>query len=366
LHKGHRAAPSGLRTILGRGKLWTFGTLLSSTASRGLEAWKYGFVFSIGKITTLIGSVLGQPFVKFTSPKTVYLFGQAGYFAANVLYGLLYWTSSGNDLLGFGLFVGALGGFSESVYAVSSYSVVSLLSCDHPGVAIAGMQVLWGSGGAIGAIIGGLLIDLWAYPLPFFVVPLLFMLPLPLIVRSGAFQRLRKGERLKASELSCSEERSSYHHLVGDTVFAICLINIILNGIIFGFNEATLEPYLQNFQESNSAVGSVFTTQLMSMSLGSVLAGVICFFKLEAYFIPVGHICNVLAYLLLGPAPFLPFEPNLYLIYFSQVLIGAGMAMMYSLSYCHGLKRAVKKGYCENIRTNTFMSSAIFSSYVIG
>lgn len=37
--------------------------------SRGLEAWEYSFVFSMGKVTTLIGSVFGQPFVS-----TEYLF----------------------------------------------------------------------------------------------------------------------------------------------------------------------------------------------------------------------------------------------------------------------------------------------------
>ncbi|CAN8018194.1 unnamed protein product [Ixodes persulcatus] len=361
MHKDHRASTGGTCAVLGRGYVRALGSLLSSSASRGLEAWKYGFVFSIGKITTLIGSVLGQPFVRFTSPKTVFLFGQAGYFAANVLYGVLYWTTGGNDLLGFALFVGAIGGLTESVYAVISYSMVSLIFYDNPGVAIAAMQFLWGTGGAVGAIIGGLLIDLWAYPLPFFVVPSLFIVLLPPIVRSGVFKRLRKD-----ADLSCSEESAVYHHLLGDIVFAVCLINMILNGSIFGFNETTLEPYLQNFQESSSAVGSVFMTQLASFSVGAALAGIVCYFQVEATFIPVAHICNVLAYTLLGPAPFLPFEPNLYLIYLSQVLVGSGMALMCVLSYCHALKRAIKKGYHENIRTNTFLSSAMFSTYVIG
>lgn len=55
----------------------------------------------------------------------------------------------------------------------------------------------------------------------------------------------------------------------------------------------------------------------------------------------LGQICAVLAFLIVGPAPFLPLKRTIQLVYISQVLVGIGMASQLVCGYSHALKVAV-------------------------
>ncbi|KAK8777495.1 hypothetical protein V5799_029160 [Amblyomma americanum] len=42
------------------------------------------------------------------------------------------------------------------------------------------------------------------------------------------------------------------------------------------------------------------------------------------------------------------------------------MSAQFVCGYCHGLRRAVQRGYPDNIRTNGFLSSTVFTFAVFG
>lgn len=170
----------------------------------------------------------------------------------------------------------------------------------------------------------------------------------------------------KSTTSTGTATNTKYLGLLWDPEFDLCLINMIIIGWVFGFNEPTLEPYANKFQKTSTATGVLFALQMSSFCCASVLAGVICHYKVQGRFIPVAHGLNLIAYLLIGPAPFIPIEPSLLLIYISQVFIGAGIGMTHILSYCHAVKRAVRKGYPESMATASFVSGCIFTSYMIG
>ncbi|XP_075553148.1 MFS-type transporter SLC18B1-like isoform X1 [Dermacentor variabilis] len=337
--------------------------------SSGLEAWEYGFVFSLGKITTLIGSAWAKRLIQQTSPKSVYLIGQVGYFLANAVYGALYWIPGDYMMLGVALFGGALGGLSESLYCVASYATATVVLADHLGFAVAGMQVLWGLGGATGATLGGAIADLWGYPASFFVMSSVFMLSSPFIATSRIFRRNRKpaaGDPHANGENTCGETNMKHYWLLRDARFISYLFNLFLNGLIFGFLEPTLEPYLNQFHHSSSGIGSVFSVYALTFCVASAVCGFICHCKAEIRCLPLAHLFNITGFIVIGPAPFLPFEPTMNLIYASQVLLGAGVASMHALSYSTAIKRAIAKGYKEDIDTSSFVCGAIFAAYVIG
>ncbi|XP_077539017.1 MFS-type transporter SLC18B1-like isoform X2 [Haemaphysalis longicornis] len=337
--------------------------------SRGLGAWQYGFVFSVGKITTIIGSMWSKRLIQQTSPKTVFIIGQVGYFLANAVYGALYWIPGDYPMLGVALFGGALGGLTESVYCVSCYSTFTIIFADHPGSAVAGLQSLWGAGGAAGAIIGGAFVDLWGYPAGFLIVSSCFMLSLPLIVTSAAFRKTPKSAHPKSLENhnhNVSKTSLKHHRLFWDISFDALLFNLFLIGLIFGFLEPTLEPYLDHFHESSSGIGSVFSVYSLSFSIASALCVVISHYKAEVRLLPLALLLCIVGFIIMGPAPFLPFEPSIGLIYASQVLIGSGVASLHSLSYASVLKRAIAKGFPEGMDTSSFVSGTVFATYVVG
>ncbi|KAM7308419.1 MFS-type transporter SLC18B1 [Ixodes scapularis] len=73
-----------------------------------------------------------------------------------------------------------------------------------------------------------------------------------------------------------------------------------------------------------------------------------------------------LAYVFLGPAVFIEHRRKLWMVYMSQVLTGLGMSAQFIGGYSHVIKLVLERGYPDNMRTSSFISSSIFTFLVIG
>ncbi|CAN7937414.1 unnamed protein product [Ixodes hexagonus] len=336
----------------------------SLAASKGLEAWKYGFVFSAQKIARTAAAIMADRLIMWTSLRKALLISQTGLNASVVFFGFLYWTQSGEILLGASLVVAAFGGFSDGVYAVSVYTAGVAACSENSGMIISTFDLMWGIGHMLGSVTGGALIKLWAYPLPFFVLGAIGLVVIPLI----ATKRIIPGEEKTAKyERTILEEaqplHASYYRLLLNPAFAVDIGSMMLSWVIMAFNEPTLQPYLATqFKMDSAQVGVVFMVQYASYTAGSLSSAILCSLKMETFFGFFGHVLTILAYLVLGPAPFIPCEPTLWMVYLAQVFIGVGTAAQFACHYCHALKVAGKRGYPDTIRTISFVSSVVFSS----
>lgn len=335
-------------------------------AAAGLEAWKYGFFFSATKIAMLLGSVLNERLMAIASPRKCYLSGQIGFLLFTILLGLMYWSPGGDIFLGLCLVLALIGGFFSTVYVVSAYTVVTAEFPVHTGLIISTMEFLWGSGSMIGCGISGLLIDAWAYPLPFFVLALLASFSLPWTTRSQRIPDKPLKEVQHRSSSESSEKQKNLFRLLIDPVFAIDMVTVMLSWIIMGFNEPTLEPHLRQFGIDTTELGVIFMVQFASYTMAALVLGILCQLKMDAFCAFLGQFVTVFAYIILGPAPFIPTEAAMWMVYLSQVFTGAGMAGQFVCGYCHSLKHAVARGYSDDIKTASFISTVVFTSLVFG
>lgn len=335
-------------------------------AAAGLEAWKYGFFFSATKVAMLLGSVLNERLMAIASPRKCYLSGQIGFLLFTILLGLMYWSPGGDIFLGLCLVLALIGGFFSTVYVVSAYTVVTAEFPVHTGLIISTMEFLWGSGSMIGCGISGLLINAWAYPLPFFVLALLASFSLPWTTRSQRIPDKPLKEVQHRSISESSENRKNLFRLLIDPVFAIDMVTVMLSWIIMGFNEPTLEPHLRQFGINTTELGVIFMVQFASYTLAALVLGILCQLKMDAFCAFLGQFVTVFAYIILGPAPFIPTKAAMWMVYLSQVFTGAGMAGQFVCGYCHSLKHAVARGYSDDIKTTSFISTVVFTSLVFG
>ncbi|XP_064473411.1 MFS-type transporter SLC18B1-like [Ornithodoros turicata] len=332
-------------------------------ASKGISAWEYGFAFSAFKIAMLLGSIATERLIVFVSPSVVYVSGQVGFFLFVVMFGALYWSPKGDVFLGLSIPGAFFGGFVSCVYVVSMYSMLTEKFSGNTGIIIAVMELLWGVGNMAGSILGGALIDLWKYPLPFFVIPTIMMLSAPIIAIRGM---VPKEHRREVTEDSTTED-VKYYKALCDPVFLIDMVTVMLSWVIMSFNEPTLEPYLAQFHLSSTQVGTIFMVQFAGYCIGALPTGILCsYFDVDELFIFVAQFLTAFAYLILGPAPFLPGPPTLWMIYLSQFFTGIGMAAQFVCSFSHALKRLKMKGYPDSIRTSGFVSSCVYTSLVFG
>lgn len=333
-------------------------------SSKGLEAWKYGFVFSALKLSMFLGSLFGDKFMAATSPVTCYLLGQGGFFLFTIAFGCLYWAPGGNIFLGLSIALVSIGGCTNTLYLVSMFAVFTTRFRKNTGYIVAFLEFLWGSGNMVGSAIGGALIDVWAFPLPFFVLGTITILLFPVILNMSSKLNSVGGE--SASDECADLPHLNYNKFFRDPEFLAAMISLMLSWVMLGFNEPTLEPSLRDFNLTSTGTGEVFTAQFASYAVGGIIAGTMCAFDLELFYVVLGTSFSAMGYLLVGPAPFIRHARNLWVVYISQVLMGLGMSAQFICGYCRGLKLVEIRGYPDSIRSSGFVSSSVFTFAVFG
>uniref|UniRef100_A0A147BS08 Putative vesicular amine transporter n=1 Tax=Ixodes ricinus TaxID=34613 RepID=A0A147BS08_IXORI len=338
-------------------------------SSRGVPAWKYGFVFSAVKLSMLPGSVIAEKLIANVSPRVGYLGGQASVFLFSIFFGTLYWVQDGNTLLALAITCIAFGGCMYTTYSICLYSLLSNRFHEDGGILIGIMECLWGLGTLVGSIIGGALIDLWAYPLPFYVMGTLLIFSFPAMAVINPKSTKQKVTRLvvtRAQEAN-GPGGKKYYKLLLDPMFLVNLFSVMLSWAITSFNEPTLEPYLRQFSFTSTQVGSVFMVQFIGYSVGAVLGGIVSKYRMEKFFTFFSLLLSTLAFFIMGPAPFLPIRPNLFFIYLAQIFMGIGMSLMFICPYMHALRDVVERaGYPDTLKTNGVVSSATYQFMISG
>ncbi|XP_077487366.1 MFS-type transporter SLC18B1-like isoform X1 [Amblyomma americanum] len=332
-------------------------------AAKGIPAWKYGFTFSAIKVSMVFGSIMSEKLIAWTSSKAVYFFGLIGFFLACMSFSLLYWCPTADTLLGGSIAAALFSGFVEGVYLVTLYGTCTSTFLHNTGIIIAIMDCMFGLGSMLGSVIGGALIDLWAFPLPYYVIGALFMSMVPYFIVKGTAPQVRTTGPVSSEDAKVT---FSYYRLLINPRFMINMGCLTLTFVMFGFNEPTLEPYVRQFNLSSTGVGTIFMATFASYSVGAIVAGVFCQFKQDAFFEFVGASLATISYLVVGPAPFLPYEPALWLIYLSQVCVGFSCAVLFTCPYYNAYNVALECGYPGTIKTSAFVSSCIFMFQMIG
>ncbi|XP_064473407.1 uncharacterized protein LOC135388046 isoform X2 [Ornithodoros turicata] len=357
-----------LHAVLVRRGVLSHGALLSrvgksQAAKRSLNAWQYGFFFSTWKIGLLIGSIISERVTAYVSPKAGYLTGQVGLFIFTVAFGSFFWIQDGPTLLGLSITSAIFGGTVASMYTVSLYSMITSRFHDDAGLLIASMEALWGIGSMAGAVTGGALIDLWEYPLPFYVMGTLVLISFPFMLRMEPRQECTAPQLLAEA---AQQQDVRYYRLLWDLPFLSDMVTVTLAWGILSFNEPTLEPFLEQFKLNSTQVGTVFTVQSVCYAASALVAGALAKYKYERATIFLATGLGCLAYLVAGPAPFINTEPNLALVYLAQVFMGCAMSGQFVCGYMHALRSIIKRGYPDNVRTSSLVSSAVFFCMIVG
>ncbi|KAM7307605.1 MFS-type transporter SLC18B1 isoform X2 [Ixodes scapularis] len=332
-------------------------------SSKGLSAWEYGFTFAIYKATMVIGSLLAGKLITVTSRKTCYMTAQITYVSFSIAFGCLFWAPNGNVLLGLSIATAAVGGCVDALYTVVLYADISDHFKEKSGTVISFVTCLWQAGFMTGTSLGGVLIDLWDFPLPFFVFGALLSLSLPFIGK-GEMEIDETAIEPPAPIGEPSNESANLWTLLLDPVYLAILMTMVLYSSIQGFNDTTLQPSLEEFQLTNTETGKLICVQFACSSIGALLAAVFCHFQAESFCTFVGVTLGALAYLILGPAVFMASQRTLWMIYLAQAFTGLATSSMFICAFCQALGRVRARGYPDTIRTKGFVSSSIFTAVV--
>ncbi|CAN7984121.1 unnamed protein product [Ixodes pacificus] len=213
-------------------------------SSRGLPAWKFAFVFSALNIGMLLGSFSVEPLMKCLPTTHIYLLGQGGALVYCAAVGALYWAGS-DIFLGISLLTMTFGGFSVGIQTCTMYIAATPLFPENSGALIATMECMYGLGVMIGSVISGVLVDLWAFPLPFFVVGVAQSVFFPFFAVNGVTPEGQMNVTPGVSDVQHpAAANMPFGRLLRDPLFMLNILSVMLSSAIMGFNDPTLGPYL--------------------------------------------------------------------------------------------------------------------------
>ncbi|XP_042147681.1 MFS-type transporter SLC18B1 isoform X3 [Ixodes scapularis] len=357
---------------LAYGYMWTAALVNLSppfypalATARGLATWESGFVFSAMKIGMFMGSVSMNKMISCFSPTRTYLIGQCLTLLYCGLFGTLNWIPA-KVFFWLSILAMLIGGFSMIIQNITMYAAATLLYSTKKGNFIAIMEAIFGVGLMVGPIVGGALIGLWAFPLPFFVVGILQILPFPFIARNGVTPKERLAVPPTAHDAQAPKQNLELRRLLLNPIFLANMVTLMLAWVIIGFNDPTLAPHTEQFNLNSMELGAVFMVPAISYAIGSLTAGLFCHLEMETFFAFCGQLMTVIAYLIIGPAPFFDTEPSLFSVCASIVLIGLGTAGQFICSFSNVLKYTMEQGYSDDVQTTGFVSSTVFGFLVIG
>ncbi|KAH6928523.1 hypothetical protein HPB50_016860 [Hyalomma asiaticum] len=124
------------------------------------------------------------------------------------------------------------------------------------------------------------------------------------------------------------------------------------------FSLALISPYIPHLSSMECVYG-------ISNTVG-FLVGTALIEEQEGVSVLLGFIIMALAFLFVGPAPFLQIPPYLWLVYLTQAAIGFGCAAVIVGSFSLALKKAIERGFPNSMWTYATVCGFLFGAITLG
>ena len=328
----------------------------SEAESKGATPSQYGFVFGVYQLVVFIccplyGKFLGNLGVKFVN--------NAGIIVLSVtclLFGFLSKINDVSTFIGFSFAIRIIEATGTSAFITAAFSIIAQ-EFEDVGSAFAILETFFGFGLIVGPTLGGALYEVGGFLLPFLVVGVALMICGLLIFCLLPPQR----------DVVVSQDSKGMLSLLTKAPFIIGTLVIIGTSYSIGFVQAILEPHIRKLDLSPLQVGLLFIVNGTTYAISAPVWGRLS----DRVFRPqVATTCGsffiVVAFLLMGPAPFLPLNISLPILITSLVLHGLGMGACLVGSFSGFHKDALKIGLPDDITTYGMVSGLWTSTFAFG
>ncbi|XP_022235989.1 MFS-type transporter SLC18B1-like, partial [Limulus polyphemus] len=265
----------------------------------------------------------------------------------SVLFGLIDQARGGTTFITLAFLIRALEGAGSAAFQTSSFAIVAAEFTDRTPSVFAILETFCGLGLISGPAIGGVLFEHGGYPLPFLVLGGLLVLETFLV-----YLVVPESETLNnTSEASVKKFLADGATIIYSLVVTMCLI-------IIGYNTAALEPHIRQFHLSPFLLGALFTICGGSYTLCAPIWGRMADRKFPPMvMVFVGCLLNSATLLIIGPAPFLPFDTILWVVILSLFLSGVANGGKIIGSFTGVLESTRKRGFPDNFSTYGLVSA---------
>ncbi|XP_063837708.1 MFS-type transporter SLC18B1-like [Ostrinia nubilalis] len=327
---------------------------------KGCSATEYGLVFGIFELVVFLVSPLYGAHLNRIGPKLLFNGGILTTGTCAILFGLLDKVEGHIPFITLSFVIRIVEAMGNAAFLTASFAIIAKEFPNNVATMFASLETFFGLGLIVGPTLGGALYGLGGYTLPFavlgsalFCAALMSCLVLP---------RGNDDEDVKPTG---GPTMISLLKVPG--VF-IAAISIICTSMSIGFLQATLEPHLRPFHFSPAVLGLMFVINGGVYAGSAPCWGWLCdrpFFK-PKYVTAIGCAFVAAGFMLIGPAPFIGNESQLWMTVTGLVLHGLGMGSQLVASFSDALSTAIASGLPNSIETYGLVSGMWTSTFALG
>lgn len=323
---------------------------------KGASSTVYGLVFGIYELVILLTSPLFGKLILVIEPSRLVIGGLFLAGVSTVLFGLLDQLPAGSAFISMAFAVRIFEGVGAAAFMTASYTIMAAEFPERVATTFALLETCFGLGLILGPTVGGALYGWGGYWLPF--------------VALGAFLLLGGGVTT-ACLTKRTEEQAPATTGTGNIFKFMADFSILVDAFaiasslnFIGFNAATLEPHLRQFELAPIVVGAVFILTGTVYAVTSPIFGKLCDAGFdEKALMLTGSVLCVVGCLFIGPLPLFAFDAQLWLIIVSLIVIGLGMSAKLVTGFVDAINYSIKvRGLPDDMTTYGMVSAMFFST----
>ncbi|MCL4147365.1 UNVERIFIED_CONTAM: hypothetical protein GTU68_030223, partial [Idotea baltica] len=331
----------------------------SEAEAKGATATQYGFVFGVFELTVFLSSPFYGRFLSAIGPSFLF---SAGIFTTGttcILFGLLDGVLEAQAFIGLSFAIRIIEALGNAAFLTASFSLIAREFPQSVGATFAALETCFGIGLIVGPTVGGGLYEIGGYSLPF--------LSLGGVLVFAAFATRFILPPDDSTECTSHHESSRLLKAIQVPLISLFIFAIIATALSIGFLQATLEPHLRPLGLSPFQTGLMFVINGATYAIFAPLWGFLSDkFILPRRIVALGSLLTTLSFLLVGPAPFLPFETTLPLCIGALLCHGIGFGAELVGTFSGTQREALKRDFPDNLDTYGLVSGIWTSTFALG
>lgn len=324
---------------------------------KGASPTIVGFIFGTFELVIVISSPIFGNFISEIGCKFMYVSGIMVCGVCAILFGLLDRSPNGTIFIVMCFLCRSIEALGTSAFVTALFAILAHEFPDNVITVMGFLETFSGLGMMVGPPLGGALYELGGYGLPFWVMG-------TVVITCGLITA-RMMPNIRDSKKMYS---GSILTLFKSPLVIITFINIVAGSVSLGFMDPTLADHLSQFKLKIWVIGILF---LIAPGVYAFTAPIFGFLGDRKGYIRLmiggGSLGSVVAFLLLGPAPFLSFIPSkLYINIIALALIGLFVGCSLIPTFKGLLLGAFSLGMHDDINTHGKVSGLFNSSFSLG
>ncbi|NXX90498.1 S18B1 protein, partial [Centropus bengalensis] len=328
----------------------------SEAEKKGVSDTIVGLIFGCFALFDFLTSLIWGNYLTQIGAKFMFVAGMFVSGCVTILFGVLDMVPSGPLFIGLCFLVRAMDAIGFAAAITASFSILAMAFPNNIATVLGSLEIFAGLGLVLGPPLGGFLYQSFGYEVPFITLGCIVLVLVPVNMC------------ILPTYDSTPSKDSFWKLILLPKVLVLCLIIFSLSSCL-GFLDPTMSLFiLKKFKLPAGYVGLVFLGLALSYSVSSPLLGLLSdkLPYLRKWLLIAGSLITALCFFMLGPAPILHIESQLWMFVLMLVFIGFSLGMSAIPVFPEILHCAHENGFEEGLSLLGLVSGLFNAMWSLG